>query len=373
MENGRKTAQKIIMATAISGCGEKEYLARAVECCGKLGKKVKVYNVWDVMRETAAKISVRLNPDNIMNADPYFRKALRLAAFEQIDSEIKNDSESDAVIISMHASLYWETGFEMSYDRSRKMFAPDMYFAHIEGFRHILASLKSKSQWRDQKLSEKDVLTWQDVEVGITKAWAEEDGKPFFCVPSSPSQSPSLLYKLIFRPDVKLLYPGNPISHFQDPEDRKEIDEIIADLDERFAVISPLAVEIIDLVQLAGAKNEELPETMHAINNHIVLRDEEWLLSQCDIMVAFWPTRKPPEAVRQNEELLKEWPEEVTSHGTDHETHTAIRRTLEVWTIYTGKGTSPFVTRYKTKFFTSKKAFRKFLDEKHPKLPEFSR
>lgn len=366
-----KKRPEIVLATAISGCGEKNYLKRWEEYCRKRGKKVKIYDVGGMILAEAENIGVKLNLDNILNADDHFLSALRLAAFKQIKSEIENDASHDAIIICVHAFFYWKKGFYLSNDMTDAMFSPDMYITFIEDYQRILANLNSKKQWQSQRLRGEEILHWQDVEAEVTRGWARRDGrKPFFCVPSSVSQSPSLLYKLVFRPEIEPLYTAMPISHFQKPEDRKKLDRILGELDKRFAVFSPLSIEVVGSVRVR--KNKELTRSSQAVHSHIVSRDEKWLLSQCRIMVVIWPTREPPEIVKKNKELLKLWPRSVASPGADHETHTGYRQTLDVWTIFLGNETSPFLAHYNTRLFKSEKEFIKFLNTQYPERRNFS-
>lgn len=337
---------KIILTTAISGCGEKEYLNKWVDYCAEHGKKVKVFDVGPLMYQHANDIGLSLSRDNILRVDPDILSTLRSAVLKGVLSDISSNKKLEAVVINLHAFFYWDKCFLPAYDRflSRKRFNPDMYITFIDDFRRIKERLNSQLQWRDQKLTNADILRWQNIEVDVTRGWAQVADKSFYAIATSDKQPVSTFYKLVFYPEIEPIYIAMPISHFREPRDREQIDKFIVRLGCYFAVFNPLACEIVG----AASVNDFEDDERQTINHHVVNRDVNWF-------------------VRQSQRLIGYWPGPVSSPGLDHETHEAYIKGKDVWIVYLGKEASPFITHYTTRpLFRSEDEFFEFLDAKYP-------
>lgn len=140
-----------------------------------------------------------------------------------------------------------------------------------------------------------------------------------------------------------------PISHFRAPEKRAIIDDFIKELDKPFNVFSPLSVEVVGVTPIDKFDDEEI----QTIDNHVVNRDLDWFVEQCDLGINIWP-------------------EVVPSPGVDHETHRSYIRTKEEWTVYLGKERSPFISFFNTGFFRSTEEFFEFVYKKYPERKNLS-
>ena len=332
---------KLILTTGISGVGEKKYLKEWEDYCEKRGKRVKIFYVGEAMLKHAHSCGIKLKKKNFLNADKDLLQMNRSAVFAGILTDISaNSSDYDAVIICMHAFMFWKERFYRTYDRFLKKFSPDMYITFIDDFRNIANRLNQRGEWR-RKLTYTKILYWQNVEVEVTSGWADFFDKPFFAFPTG--QPISTLYKLIFHPEIETVYVKMPISHFREPEKRAMIDEFIKELDKPFTVFSPLAVEAVGAFAIEKFDDEE---TL-TINNHIVHRDLYWFVSQCDMGVTLWPGVIP-------------------SPGVNHETHESHTKTKDEWVIYLGGEASPFIAYFNTAFFKSQEEFFEFVYQKYP-------
>ena len=332
---------KLILATGISGVGEKKYLKEWEDYCSKRGKKVKVFHVGEMMLEHAYSCGIKLNKKNFLNADKDLLQMNRSAVFTGILSDIfANEQNYDAVIICIHAFMFWKERFYRTYDRFLKKFSADMYITFIDDFRNIAERLNQREEWR-LKLTYVKILYWQNIEVEVTSGWADFSDKQFFAL--ATGQPISTLYKLIFHPEIETVYVKMPIAHFREPEKRVMIDEFIKELDTPFTVFSPLAVEAVGAFPIKKFGDEE---TL-IINNHIVHRDLYWFVNQCNLGVTLWPGI-------------------VSSPGVNHETHESHNKTKDEWVVYLGEEASPFITYFNTKLFTSKEEFFEFVYKKYP-------
>jgi len=338
---------KLILATGISGVGEKEYLKEWEDYCLQRRKKVKIFNVGEMMLRHAHNCGIKLNRENFLNADKDLLQMARSAVFSRILSDIAGDlRDYDAVVVCVHAFMFWKERFYRTYDRFLKNFSLDMYISFIDDFRNVSNRLNQRKEW-EGRLTYTKILYWQNVEVEVTMGWADFADKPFFAL--STGQPISTLYKIVFHPEIETVYVKMPISHFREPEKRVIIDDFIKKLDIPFTVFSPLAIEIVGMIP----RNKFSDEETITINNHVVHRDLYWFITQCDIGVTFWP------AV-------------VSSPGVNHETHESHTKTKEEWVIYLGGEASPFITYFNTKFFSSQEAFFEFVYKKYPEREGFS-
>lgn len=338
---------KLILTTGVSGVGKKKYLKEWEDYCSRRGKKVKIFNVGEMMLKHAINCGIKLQKKNFLNADKDLLQMDRSAVFTGILSEIEREfSDYDAVVICMHAFMFWKERFYRTYDRFLKKFSPDMYITFIDDFRNIANRLNQREEWR-KKLTFTKILYWQNVEVEVTSGWADFAGKKFFAL--ATGQPISTFYKLIFHPELETVYVKMPISHFRESEKRVKIDEFIKELDKPFTVFSPLAVEVVGMIPTDKFDDEELI----TINNHVVHRDLYWFVNQCDMGVTLWPGVVP-------------------SPGVNHETHESHTKTKDEWVIYLGDEASPFITYFNTELFKSQKDFFDYVYGKYPERKELS-
>jgi len=344
---------KIVFATGVSGCHKKIYSEKNIEYSVNRGKKVKVFNIGDMMIQHSYDIGYPLNPKNVLHADKAYLAALRSAVFTNIANEIDTSLHFyDAVIINMH---YWLFGKDLSWqiydrfvDRFLNKFSADLYITFIDDFRNIYNRLILREQWAKEKLTFTKILHWQNIEVESTRGLANIRNKPFFALPTG--QPAWTLYKLIFHPEIETVYVKMPISHFQEPEKRIVIDDFIKELDKPYNVFNPLSCEVVGSTSIEEFDSEEI----RIIDNHVVHRDLDWFVEQCDFGVDVWPEQ------------------EVPSPGVDHETHRTYIRTKDEFSLYLRKSRSPFISFFNTGFFRSKEEFFDFVYKKYPERKDLS-
>lgn len=344
---------KLVFTSGISGCDRKRYCGDFVGYSNSRGKRIEVFDVGRMMIQQAYDIGYPINLKNILHADKAFLAALRSAVFTKIANEIKTRLTGyDAVIINMHSWLFGKEIFWLTCDRFLGAFLDehpaDLYITFIDDFRHIYSRLAQRDQWSGEKLTYTKILSWQNIEVELTRGcFANTRQKPFFTLPTG--QPVWTLYKLIFHPEIETIYVKMPISHLRALEKREIVDKFIKKLDKPFNVFSPLSVEVVGVTTIDKFDDEEI----QTIDNHVVNRDLDWFVEQCDIGVNLWP-------------------EVVPSPGVDHETHRSFMRAKEEWTVYLGKERSPFISFFNTGFFRSVEEFFEFVYKKYPERKNLS-
>src|SRR3989338_600581 len=336
---------KVIYASGISGVDKKGYCDRNINYSEGRGKRIEVCNIGSMMIQHSSDIGRPLNPKNILHADNAYLAALRSAVFTKVANDINTRMKDyDAVIINMHGWLFGKELFWPVYDRFidafLNEFPADLHITFINDFRNIYNRLTDREQWAREKLTYTKILYWQNIEVESTRSLADTKRKPFFALPTG--QPIWTLYKLIFHPEIETVYIKMPISHFREPEKRVVIDDFIKELDKPFNVFSPLSCEVVGSTPIDKFDDLEI----RTIDNHVVHRDLDWFVEQCDMGVNLWP-------------------ELVPSPGVNHETHRSYIRTKEEWSVYLGKERSPFISYFNTGFFKSVVDFFKFVYKKY--------
>lgn len=321
----------LVITTSISGSGRKQYLNDLAEYSKKLGKKVKVYHVGQMLFEHAKKVGIHLTPENVLNANPSVIHAVRGAVFENILANLDKDrKENDAVIISIHGIFFWKDRFMRAYDRFYlNKLNPDMFVVLFARATDILKVLNSRAQWKPQKLTLQEILLWQNVEVEMTASWAEIDRKPFYVI--SVLQSVDTLYRLVFEPWVEPVYVCMPITHLKKKADQEKVERFVKELNKYFVVFNPLKLDI-----LIGEKFDL------ASYHHTVNQDLYWLIKQSKKVIAYFPIV-------------------VSSPGVINELREAHETNKDVWLIFPSKTISPFLVYFSSQVFESSKDFFKFL------------
>ncbi len=319
------------MITGISGSGRKEYLKDFLAECERKGKKVKVYHIGQMLFEQARKVGVNITPENVLNTNPAVINSLRSAVLENVTGSIKQEARKyDLILISLHTFFYWKKIFTRAYDWFYlKELSPDFFVTFIDKSQSIKARLDSRAQWKDQNLSCEEILLWQNIEVEVTADLAELYRKPFYVI--SVSQPISTLYRLVFRPEMKLVYVSMPMTHLS--AEKRAVDKFVERLRKYFIVFDPRTIEI------------EAKKIVPAIYHQTVKRDLYWLIKQCSKVVAFYPRV-------------------VSSPGVINELREAYETNKDVWVIFPSKKVSPFLLYYSTKLFRNQQEFFKFLESK---------
>lgn len=339
---------RVVVSFGIPGTGEKEYFKRLVEYADDRGKKVKVFNSGDMFFEQARRLGTRANIDNIFHMDHNTSCALRGGAFEQILAEKRKlFRQNCAIVVNMHGSFFIDDQYSDSIDYHYiSALKPDFYINFLNNADLVTRNLQLRRQFRDlfrnrdYKYVLDRVMEWQTVEILATKIMSSSSKKKFFVVPARGRAS--VLFRLMFEPWRKIFYFGMPLTFLHSKkykEARKRIDKIADWLDEYVILIDPRYIEPLKVDQLTHEHENK------SVHNHVVGRDCNIMIPQCDGMFGFYP-------------------ENVHSYGENYEQSEMYRLTGDNFRVFPkNELLSPFFTKWVDEIFRCEKEFKaRFLE-----------
>jgi len=351
----------IVVTTAISGSAEMDHLTNIVLYAEKIGKKAKIFNVADLFFEQAQKIKERITRRKVLNTKSQTMAALQSSVSERLIRELPQWTGPDSLaIINVHATFYRKGVFKRGFNSYYlSQFNADIYVNLLSDAEVVFNNLSKRSQWNflfeDAKKKNvlKKIMLWQSDEVKDTESWAERERKKFFIVPTR--SSPEIIYRIVFEPWRQMFYIGMPITHLhgeQYAEARNRIDRLAEWLKKYVILIDPRNVEPLTPEMLAVIDKE--------IYHQVVVRDLDWLIPQCDGIVAFHP-------------------EAIISTGMNHEIREVFETNGESFVIYPydQKSVSPFFIDWTDeKLFQNEEEFKirflEYLGEEYLKKVEES-
>lgn len=341
---------KVIVCTGISGSGRKEYLERFASYAKRLGKKVKVYHVGQLLFECAKRDGINITPKNILNTNRHTMHALRSGVYANILRNLKNDHKQyDLIVVSIHGFFYWKKTFHHSFDHHYvSRFKPDMFLTIIGDPVDIREALLKREQWKREKLTEHEIALWQNVETEVIATWAELLRSPYYAFFNV--QSLATLFKVAFIPEMESAYISMPMTHMMEPGNRAKVARFIKKMEEYFICFVPV-VDKGKLPQVSAALTSKT-QGEYTNSYQAVKRDLDILLHQSKRIIGFFP--KP-----------------VASPGVINELREAHETNKEVWIIYPSKLASPFLIYYYDKAFLNEKQFFKFLEGEKKHSPRF--
>ncbi len=290
-------AGKLVISTAVSCCGSKKiFFPNLEECRIKEKKKIKIYNVGDMITEWAwENARIKLPLKTILYVNKMAMNLAQAAVFQLILFSLKQDlEENDVVSINFHNRfLWWKGGVyipvynELFIKRLIKSgFEPDMFICFIDNANDISKRLKENEQWKGENLSEKDIWLWQNEEVNITKGlrFFSENDTRFFVMPVR--QPAETLYYLLFEPWRPVVYIQMPLSHIKASELKKVV-WLIGELRKYAVVFDPMTIEtgIVEREELEKADSDTEIMVRHTQTGY---RDTEWFIPQVDVCLAYY-------------------------------------------------------------------------------------
>lgn len=342
-----------VICTGTSGSGKLEYLKQAVAEAERHGIKIHLYNVGDLMFKKAEELECPTSPEKILDLSPSSLRALRAAVFEEILKETEN---VEHCIISTHGCFRWKNYLMSAFDvHYLNKLQPDLYVTIIDSVLNVSRRLDESPAWKG-RLSLKDILTWRDEEIFVTKMMASFQRKPHYIV--AVEQPATTMYNLMFRPDMSKVYLSFPITlMIDDTQKMQEVREFRDKLREYFEVFDPLAVEDTELTYGTGTDGDSeeeyclsklsedfriAPAEKAKIEDQTVIRDY-MLIDQSDMVVVYYPTDK-------------------TSPGVLCEIIYGSTNNKEVHAVFKER-VSPFLKFHCTKVFADSESFFDYLRE----------
>lgn len=318
------------------------------------GIDLAVFNVGQMMYAEAPDIP----KGRILNLPITRLNTLRRAVFKEI---LRRANEHEHVIINTHATFRWRHGLFAAFDFDQvKEFNADLYVTLLDNAESVHQRLM-----RDHDIDHtlKDIMVWREEEVLATEIIANMiRGYGHFVMLSRGRSklTTDTLYRLMFHPEMKKVYPSFPMSHVMDlPETLAEIDRFRDELARHFICYDPGDVDEFVLHMAAQKAYEDGKETLvvQAADGPTTLKTAEVMQISGDIMGQIYA--RDFKMVDQSDMIVSLVPELPNgkpglSSGVERELQHAFEGAKEVFVVWACRGNpSPFITETATRVFRS--------------------
>jgi adenylate kinase len=343
-----------VVVTGQVGVDKKPFIETVARLAESRGHSVRRFHVGDLMYAEGRDV----RPGRILDLPLAQLSALRRSVFKDILAEV---DRHEAVIVNTHASFRWKHGLFPAFDHDQMLaLDADIYVTLVDNLDAVHERL---SREHDVPHSLKDILVWREEEILATEvlASAVRGHGCFYVFARGAGDVPvESLYRLIFKPEAKRVYPSFPMTHVMDmPDTQAEIDAFRAAIAEHFITFDPGDMDEKRLLSYADAALEkgqarfavnvhgrelefdaaEVARVARDIDAQIYARDFK-LIDQSDMIVSFIP------------ELPGGKP--GLSSGVERELQHAFEGTKEVYVVWQPKvEPSPFITETATRMFVT--------------------
>ena len=398
-----------VLVTGQVGLDKKAYLEQLARHARDQGEELSLFHIGDMMYREAPDVP----PGRILDLPLARLHSLRRAVMRDVLAALPRHKH---VLINTHATFRWRHGLFSAFDFDQlAQFDADLYVTLVDNIESV-----HQRMVRDTELdhSLKDLMVWREEEILATEICAKahvlsrpqepaslrrsaassltSDSRPLtpkFYVLSRGRHTPTVdtLFKLVFRPHMKKVYPSFPMSHVTDlPDTLAEINAFRAtmaqhfitfdpgDVDEKLLADKALAaaregkqhIELATLDEGSGAGGQgsdarpdpaasaSAPRTPHpASTPHSKLPTREVLDIAGDIDGQIYS--RDFILVRQADMIVSYIPELPTgkpglSSGVERELQHAHEHAKDVYVIWKpAKEPSPFITQTANKVFRS--------------------
>ncbi len=343
-----------VVVTGQVGVDKKPFLEKVVRIAQSREKPVKLYNVGDMMYADAPDV----RPGRILDLPLGRLNSLRRSSFKEILADI---DQHETAIINTHGCFRWKHGLFPAFDHDHMLaLDADLYITLVDNLDAVHERL---TRDHDVPQTLKDIMVWREEELLATEILANAiRGHGAFYIFARGIEDNTLesLYRLIFKPETKKVYPSFPMTHVMDmPDTLAEIDAFRDSLTEHFITFDPGDLDEKRMLFDAGAATQrgettitmnvngrdvvfnvaEVTSVARDIDSQIYARDFK-LIDQSDMIVSLVP------------ELPNGKP--GLSSGVERELQHAYEGTKEVYVVWKPKAEpSPFITETATRMFRS--------------------
>ena len=353
------------IVTGQVGVDKGPYLEAVQKLAREAGHELKVFNVGKMMYEEAPDIPA----GRILNLPISRLNTLRRAVFKEI---LRESEKHEHVIVNTHATFRWRHGLFAAFDYDQiKTFNADFYVAMLDNAESIHQRL-NKDHDIDHTL--KDIMVWREEENLATEIIANilrGYGKFYVLSRGRKIATTKTLFRMMFEPHLKKVYPSFPMTHVMDlPDALAEIDKFRAILADHFIAFDPGDVdEFVLHTQGLKAKEEgKATVDVEAAEGMVTFPTEEVVQISGDIMGQIYA--RDFKMVEQSDMIVSLVPELPNgkpglSSGVERELHHAWEGGKEVYVVWNCRGTpSPFITETATRVFRSVDEALKYFQSK---------
>lgn len=311
---------RILVTGIIAGIEDKKAIQEVVALGEQDGLDIQTYDLVDALESTGGKKLHRL-----LGTTNYLFEVLREREYRKIGFQLERD-QAEHAIIRAPATIEWKRINVKLKDHEEiaEYIRPDVVVTLIdaewlikERFEHPDVQTEFFQKIRQQNHTIHEILSWMNEEVSLSEDWARYLGVRHYVIPLG--QDPASIYKLLRHEDVPSFYVSYSMTH-SEPQEREEINQVIARLNQYGLVLDPQAIEI--------GTTYDNPKDREATFSHTVHRDLHWFVGKVDAVVAIHPyAKRPPLSTGMMDEL---------GHARDY--------LKKRYMIYPPRNLSPFTT-----------------------------
>ncbi len=341
-----------VVVTGQVGVDKKPFIEKVASLAESRGKPVQRFHVGDMMYAEAPDI----RKGRILDLPLARLNSLRRSVFKDILAQV---DQHETIIVNTHASFRWKHGLFPAFDHDQMLaLDADVYITLVDNLDAVHERLTRE---HDVTHTLKDILVWREEEILATEVLASAvrgHGCFFVFARGIEDSTVESLYRMIFKPGTKRVYPSFPMTHVMDmPDTLAQIDAFRSMIAEHFITFDPGDMDEKRLLSVAaesmrGGKTKfkmkvhgrdvefdvsEVTGVARDIDAQIYARDFK-MIDQSDMIVSFIP------------ELPNGKP--GLSSGVERELQHAFEGTKEVYVIWEPKlEPSPFITETATGVF----------------------
>lgn len=361
----RKNGGVRAIVTGQVGLDKKPFLQSVVDIARAAGHEVQLFNLGDLMYAEAPDIA----PGRILDLSRQRLTTLRRSVFKDILSIAATGVD---LIVNTHATFRWKHGLFHAFDHNQlRELDADLYITLVDNVDAVHERLEREHKTQHTL---KDILVWREEEIVVTETMAEAlagYGYAYVLSRSNPRINARSMYRLMFEPDRKRVYPSFPMTHVMDlPEVLAEIEMFRDALAEHFITFDPADLNEKRLLHEAERATKqgqadvtikvhgrnirisasEITRIARDIDAQIYARDFK-LIDQSDLIVSYIP------------QLPDGRP--ALSSGVERELQHAYEGTKEVFVIWRPQSEpSPFITETATEVFHSLEELFKYFQRR---------
>ena len=253
-----------VIVTGQVGLDKKPFLEQVVDLATTDGHKVQLINVGDRMYAEGPDIV----PGRILDLPKQRLTTLRRSVFKDI---LAIAATGTNLIVNTHATFRWKHGLFHAYDHAQMVeLDADLYITLIDNVDAVHERLEREHETQHNL---RDILVWREEEIVVTEAMAVAIagyGHAYVMSTSNPGLAAQSLYRLMFEPQRKRVYPSFPMTHVIDmPQILAEIERFRDALAEHFITFDPADFDEKRLLHEAG-------ETHHRVFRIVDGADDDW-------------------------------------------------------------------------------------------------
>ncbi len=350
----RKNGGVRAIVTGQVGLDKKPFLQSVVDIARAAGHEVQLFNLGDLMYAEAPDIA----PGRILDLSRQRLTTLRRSVFKDILSIAATGVD---LIVNTHATFRWKHGLFHAFDHNQlRELDADLYITLVDNVDAVHERLEREHKTQHTL---KDILVWREEEIVVTETMAEAlagYGYAYVLSRSNPRINARSMYRLMFEPDRKRVYPSFPMTHVMDlPEVLAEIEMFRDALAEHFITFDPADLNEKRLLHEAerATKQGQADVTIKVHGRNITISASEITRIARDIDAQIYA--RDFKLIDQSDLIVSYIPQlpdgrPALSSGVERELQHAYEGTKEVFVIWRPQSDpSPFITETATEVFHS--------------------